>query len=230
MTVEVPEDGIVSAILDAVAEQRLPAGTKLAETALAEMFSCNRANVRRALASLAAQQVVDLIPNRGAFVVTPSPKQARDVFQARRAIERVISREAVAHVTPTDITLLRQNVAAEVEAKHRRDRPTELRLSRQFHQEIARIAGNQVMDRILADLTMRSTLIIGLYGQDTPSCCAEQDHSAIVDALEAGHVDTVADLMDNHLRHIESQLDFSARKPLTSRLHDQILGGSIAVA
>lgn len=87
-----PEDQIVNAILDAISEQRLPAGTKLGEQALSDLFSCNRANVRRALASLAAQQVVELRPNRGAFVMTPSPKEARDIFQARRAIERTIAR------------------------------------------------------------------------------------------------------------------------------------------
>ena len=224
MTVDVPEDGIVSAILDAVAEQRLPAGTKLTEAALAQMFSCNRANVRRALASLAAQQVVDLIPNRGAFVVTPSPKQARDVFQARRAIERVIAREAAARVTPADIDILRQNIAAEAEAKQRRDRPAELRLSRQFHLEIARIAGNQVMDRILADLAMRSTLIIGLYGRVPQSSCTEDEHSGIVSALASGQTETVVALMDAHLRHLESHLDFTAPKPHVSSLQDQILG------
>ncbi len=230
MAVDVPEDGIVSAILDAVAEQRLPAGTKLTEAALAEMFDCNRANVRRALASLAAQQVVDLIPNRGAFVVTPSPKQARDVFQARRAIERVIAREAVAHVTPQDIAILRQNVVAETEASRRRDRPTELRLSRQFHQEIARIGGNQVMDRILADLTMRSTLIIGLYGRATNSSCAEDEHSGIISALESGNADSVVALMDAHLRHLESHLDFTSIRPRSSSLQDQILGAANLVA
>ena len=229
MAFDVPEDGIVSAILDAVAEQRLPAGTKLAEAALAEMFSCNRANVRRALASLAAQQVVDLIPNRGAFVVTPSPKEARDVFQARRAIERVVARDAVARTTAADIALLRQNVAREAEAKQTRDRPTELRLSRQFHQEIARIADNQVMDRILADLTMRSTLIIGLYGRATQSNCAEDEHSAIVDALESGQTETVVTLMDAHLRHLESHLDFTTPKPRVSSLQDQIFGGATLV-
>ena len=230
MSVEVPEDGIVSAILGAVAEQRLPAGTKLTEAALAEMFNCNRANVRRALAALAAQQVVDLIPNRGAFVVSPSPKEARDLFQARRAIERVIAREAAANVTADDIALLRRNVADEAEAKARRDHPTELRLSRQFHQELARIAGNQVMDRILADLTMRSTLIIGLYGRATLSNCAEDEHSGIVSALEAGQADTVVALMDAHLRHLESHLDFSAPRQRASSLQDQILGGAPLVA
>ena len=79
-----PEDAITASILAAVAAQRLPAGTKLGEQALSDLFQCHRANVRRALTSLAAQHVVELRPNRGAFVATPSPEEAREVFEARR--------------------------------------------------------------------------------------------------------------------------------------------------
>lgn len=89
-----PEDMIIASVIDAISEQRLPAGAKLGEQALSDLFSCNRANVRRALASLAAQHVVELRPNRGAFVMTPSPKEAKDIFQARRAVERTIARQA----------------------------------------------------------------------------------------------------------------------------------------
>ena len=154
-----PENQIVTAVLNAISEQRLPAGAKLGEQALSDLFQCNRANVRRALASLAAKHVVELRPNRGAFVIAPSGQEAREIFQARRAIERTIARQAVTRVSDDDITCLRRNIAAETEARTLRDKPTELRLSQQFHMYLARLSGN----RALAKLTMRSTLILGMY-------------------------------------------------------------------
>ena len=92
---EIPEQTIINSITAAVSEQRLPAGTKLGEQMLSDLFNCNRANVRRALSTLATMHVVQLQPNRGAFVSTPSPKEAGDVFEARRTIERTLARKVI---------------------------------------------------------------------------------------------------------------------------------------
>ena len=222
-----PEDIIVASVLDAIAEQRLPAGAKLGEQALSDLFSCNRANVRRALASLAAQHVVELRPNRGAFVMTPSPNDARDVFQARRAVERTIARQAAGNGSREDVAYLRQNIAEEAHARASGDKPAELRLSRQFHMRIAEIAGNQVLVRFLSELTMRTTLIIGLYSTTGHSGCAEDEHDRIADALETGDADRLVELTDEHLRHLESGLNFRSPKALSSSLRDQLLGPAI---
>ncbi len=219
-----PEDTIVAAVLDAVAEQRLPAGAKLGEQALSDLFECNRANVRRALASLAAQHVVELRPNRGAFVITPSPKEARDIFQARRALEHTIARHAAGQAKKADITYLRRNIAEETQARRAGDKPAELRLSRQFHMSLAGIAGNKVLERFLSELTMRTTLILGLYATAGGSHCAEDEHDRIVDALEAGDADELARLTDEHLHHLEAGLSFKTPKPVGSNLRDQLLG------
>ncbi|SPH16700.1 HTH-type transcriptional regulator LutR [Defluviimonas aquaemixtae] len=218
-----PEDIIVASVIDAISEQRLPAGAKLGEQALSDLFSCNRANVRRALASLAAQHVVELRPNRGAFVMTPSPKEARDVFQARHTVERTIARHAAGRASKEDISYLRTNIAEEARARASGDKPAELRLSRQFHMRIATIAGNQVLERFLSELTMRTTLIIGLYAATGGSNCAEDEHDRIVDALEAGDADRLVDLMDEHLRHLEAGLTFQNPKASSSSLRDQLL-------
>ncbi|MSU89362.1 FCD domain-containing protein [Rhodobacteraceae bacterium 2CG4] len=220
---ESPEDRIVASVIDAISEQRLPAGTKLGEQDLSEVFACNRANVRRALASLAALHVVELRPNRGAFVSSPTPEEAKDVFEARRAIERTIARKAAGRASAQDITRLRCNIAAEVRAHEDGHQPEELRLSRAFHIDIARIAGNEVLERMLAELTMRTTLIIGLYGTGPGSSCADDDHSPIVDALESGDAEGLVAAMDAHLRHLEAGVSFSEAKPSSSSLRSQLL-------
>lgn len=217
------EDRIVAAVIEAISEQRLPAGTKLAEQELSEVFSCNRANVRRALASLAALHVVELQPNRGAFVSSPSPKEAEDVFEARRAIERTIARKAAGRARDRDIAKLRRNITEEATAHEARLLPEELRLSRAFHLDIAEIAGNAVLKRMLSELTMRTTLIIGLYGTDKGSSCTHDDHSQIIDALERGNPEELVAAMDEHLRHLEEGVSFSRLKSGASDLRSKLL-------
>lgn len=206
------EDRIKQTVLDAIAERRLPPGSKLGEQLLSDMFACNRANVRRALASLAAQNVVDLIPNRGAFVISPSPKEAQDVFQARQAIERMVTESACAHADATDLADLQEIVAQERTARNAGDEAQTLRLSTRFHLRLAEAAGNAVLTRFLADLTMQSALIIGLYGNDTPSHCDEGEHARILSALTARDAPRLQAEMDQHLSHLEADLNFARRR------------------
>src|ERR1700712_1276566 len=77
-------------IYNAIVEHRLMPGTKLPEEHVAELFSVSRTQVRGVLQRLAVEQLVTLIPNRGAFVATPSADEARDVLGVRRTLEPAI--------------------------------------------------------------------------------------------------------------------------------------------
>lgn len=206
-----PEDAISEAILAAVAEQRLPAGSKLSEQDLSDLFACNRANVRRAFTRLSALHVVEILPNRGAFVATPSPKEAREIFEARRTIECTLARTAVQRASGDDIADLRRIINEEVQAHARNDKPSELRLSRDFHVRIAKISGNDVLKGFLNELTLRTTLILGLYSTTGVSSCAEDEHDRLVDAIEARDEALFITLMETHLHHLEANLDFNQR-------------------
>jgi DNA-binding GntR family transcriptional regulator len=51
--------------------------------------------IRRVLQRLTSEQMVESRPHRGAFVARPSIEEAREVFEARRALEtHVINRLA----------------------------------------------------------------------------------------------------------------------------------------
>lgn len=209
---------IVDSILDAIADQRLMAGTKLGEQALSDIFACNRAHVRRALSMLTGWQVVDHLPNRGAYVATPTPQDARDVFQARRAIETTICRNAVRLADAADLADLRAHLAEEDAARGYENRPALIRLSRGFHILLARIGRNPVLARYLDELTMRSSLIIGLYAQGHTTLCAEDEHAGIVAAIAARDEARALSLLDTHLRHIEGGIRFDEALPVTDGL------------
>lgn len=217
-----PEDVIVTAILTAVSEQRLPAGTKLGEQALSDLFGCNRAHVRRALAMLSAQHVVELRPHRGAFVITPSPKEAHEIFEARRTIERTMAHRAIHQAVAADIAQMRQIILDEAQARHAGDKPAELRLSRAFHMQLATIADNRILERFLTELTLRTTLILGLYTAGGTSSCAEDEHARIVDALEAKDEARLVALVDDHLYHLQAALDFDRPGTRSMTLAEQL--------
>ena len=75
------EEAIVEKIYAALINQRLAPGTKLSEALLCEAFGVGRMRVRRVLLLLANRELVDLQPNKGAFVARPTPKQAQEVLR-----------------------------------------------------------------------------------------------------------------------------------------------------
>lgn len=203
---ESPEQAIVRGVLEAIAEHRLKAGTKLGEQALGDIFGCNRANVRRALLTLSAQKVVDLKPNRGAFVTTPTPEEARNVFQARRAIERTTVRNAVRHAGERDLARLREHAGREAEARRSGNRPEAIRMSGEFHLVLGETGGNDVLAGFLRELVLRSSLIIGLYAPHSAPLCEDHDHRDILEAIEARDEARAVERLDRHLRDLEANI------------------------
>ena len=204
------EQSIVERIFEAVIDQRLPPGTKLSESALCEAFGVGRMRIRRSLLLLASREIVDLHSNRGAYVSSPTPAQAREVFEARRSIEPNVTRFAVERATDEDIRELRDHLEQEAAAHRDGNRQQAIRLSGQFHVKVARIAGNAIMARMVKELVTRTSLIIGMFGAPGTSNCADNEHLEILQAFKSGNQDEGARLMHTHLEHIEAEVDLNA--------------------
>ena len=204
---ELDEEEIVERIFEAIIDQRLPPGTKLSEAALCEAFGVGRMRIRQSLLLLASQQVVELLPNRGAFVASPTAEQAREVFEARLMIEPNAARLAVERATDEDLAMLRQHLDMEHEAHRSTKRRESIRLSGQFHILVAKTAGNSVALRMVKELVTRTSLIIGLFGSPGVSNCRDEDHDEIFDAFRARNGDLAGKLMTRHLTHIQEHLE-----------------------
>src|SRR5258705_11649401 len=81
---------IYRALRHAILEQAREPGAKLPEAAIGERFGASRTIVRSALGQLAAEGLVELRRNRGAAVATPAWEDARDTFDVRLGLERLV--------------------------------------------------------------------------------------------------------------------------------------------
>src|SRR5271168_1512483 len=177
--------GIVDAVLDAIAEGGLPSGTKLGEDRLSRIYAVGRRVVREALKELNFYGVVELLPNRGAFVAQPTPRDAEDVYAARRVIETALVADVARHCTANDIRTLREHLARQQAAETQRDRRAYIRLLGEFHIVLARLVGNPVLVEMLQRLTARTCLMTALYERAEASC-ALAEHAELIDRLAQG--------------------------------------------
>lgn len=208
---ETANDEIYEKIYVTILEHRLPPGTKLGEDRLASIFNVSRARIREILARLAHEQVVDLFPQRGAFVAKPTPEQAMDVFEARRVLEPAVLQRLITHLTPEKVERLRQHQQLEQAARDKNDRRAVVRLSGEFHQLVADLAGNSAYMRTMRELSTLTCLIIFLYDAPTAMSCRADEHTEIIDAIAKRDVAKASKLMLAHLEHIEHSLKLDSQ-------------------
>lgn len=198
-------------VMTAIVEHRLPPGTRLGEERLARAFGVSRTLIRQVIERLSHEGVVTVQSRRGAVVASPSIEQAREVFAARRLIEPDLVRRAISRATPADVQRLRAHAALEAGAREARDRRALVRLSGEFHQLIADMAGNRYLAKVLRELEVLTSLVILLYDGPHMSACPHHEHEALVDAIEAGDAARAVSLMAEHLDHVERSLDFGGQ-------------------
>lgn len=197
---------IVARITAALIEQRLPPGAKLGEVALGEIFGVSRTKIRQALNRLAQDKLVTLLPARGAFIARPEPRDARELFDARRVIERVLVERFTASATRAQIARLREHLARERSALSRANAAARNRLLGEFHVLIAGMAGNAVLADQVRELVQRTTLVTLLYQSSPAASCSSDEHELLLEAIRKRDAIGAVRLMEQHLTHVEHDL------------------------
>jgi GntR family transcriptional regulator, rspAB operon transcriptional repressor len=193
------------AIRAAILECSFLPGAALSEQALSEGMAISRAPVRDALRQLAAEGLVQVIPQRGTFVALISPEKVRDAVFVREVIEcraAAMACQAPLHKRRELLDLL----ATQRTASDQGDYATHLASDETLHLRILELAGHP---HAWASLRLARTgmnrirhLAIPVVGSHR---IALDHHQLIVQAIIDGDATQAAE----HMRvHIQSPLQF----------------------
>ena len=222
-TAQTPAERIAFSVLRAIAEQRLAPGMRLGEEDLGQVFDVSRTVVRQALTQLAAHGIVGVQPKKGWFIIEPSADEIRDVFAARRLLEGALMRDFVTKATPASIKTLTSHVRSQQQAIADGDDAQRTHLLMDFHVQIAELAGNAVVTRMVRDLTMHTNLITMLYQTGQEAAESADEHEDVLRAIAARDADTAARLMAEHLTSIERSLSNRRSVDPLHRLREAVI-------
>jgi DNA-binding GntR family transcriptional regulator len=182
-------------------------GTFINEQAVATEVGVSRTPVREALLMLAAEDLVQLVPHRGAFVAPVPGRQIAEMMQARGVIECWAATTCLkgghAPVDEMAAVLEQQRaILADGDAKQF------IELDSQFHALLVEAAGNSVLDRLYDSLRARHVLlgVVALERSATRRQDVLAEHQAIVDGLAAGDPDGAEAAILRHLDTTSSVL------------------------
>jgi len=217
-----PGEEVAADLERAVLEHRLPPGSKLGEDELCDIYGVSRTIIRAALHGLAHRRLVELKRNRGAFIAQPTPKEAREVFEARALLEPRTARSAAERMTDENVLILKNHIEAEHKATASGENGNALFLSGQFHREIARIADQVTIEAFVGELISRSSLIIALYWQRQRALCESHAHDALTAAFEARDAGLAESLMKSHLLDLLTSLDLNKATTVPTSLREAL--------
>lgn len=202
----VQEEAIYQTLSTTLLAGRLAPGTQLVELRLAPVFGVSRERIRKVLHRLGHERLLELIPNRGAFVASPDLVQARDIYEARRIVEGGIVGRLAGRLTPAQTKLLRRHGERERAALKAGNRAQSIQLSGEFHRLLADCAGSAFVVRELQELVSRTAMLVAFFEPAAASECACEEHEDILQALTQGDTGRALKAMHAHLSLIETRL------------------------
>ena len=183
-------------------------GTKLSVVDLARSLHCSRVPVMEAVKRLANEGLVQIVPQVGCRVVTPTPAEVRDFFTLFAAAEGTVSAFAAARRTAEDVIGF-ERLCADIDqraasaggpAEHD---PTWRRLNLLFHGRIHQLARSPLTAAIAATMWDRSDFYIkSAYGSLYFSRAVKAAHLAIRAAILAGDADAARRATAAHLEAV----------------------------
>ncbi|GHC89903.1 transcriptional regulator [Pseudorhodoferax aquiterrae] len=200
------EQAIHATLAQTLLAGRLAPGTQLIETRLAQIFGVSRERVRKVLHRLGHERLLELIPNRGCFVSSPTLAQAREIYEARRIVEGGLVGRLAGRLTAAQLAALQAHGAQEHAALHAQDRARSIQLSGEFHLLLASFADSPFVLRALQELVSRTAMLVAFFEPAASSACACEEHDDIVRALAQGDAARAMKAMHAHLSLIETRL------------------------
>jgi DNA-binding GntR family transcriptional regulator len=185
-----------------ITEGQLAAGSKLNERVLSEQLLVSRTPLREAIKMLAAEKLVDLLPNRGAVVAALNASDVLHLFELMSSLEGLSGELAAQRRTPevlSEITALHYEMLA---AHARSDLPLYYRCNKAIHEAINRAADNPVLAETYDAINLRiqAFRFRSNFNRDKWDK-AMVEHQQMMDALSAKDGRTLRALLEQHLRN-----------------------------
>ncbi|MCP1314493.1 MULTISPECIES: GntR family transcriptional regulator [unclassified Halomonas] len=191
---------VADRIGDLIEHGELAPGERISERELCERFGVSRTPLREALKVLAAEGLIELLPNRGARVVRLTFKSVKDTYDLMAALEGLSGELACQHISTADIRSIRALHDAMLAHYEARDLTQYFEVNRQIHERILAASDNPVLQEMYSNLSQRVKRVrYSKQMTDTFWKRAVEDHEQMIDALERRDGQKLGQVLREHL-------------------------------
>jgi len=184
---------------------QLAPGQILSEQSLAQDLKFGRTPIREALQRLAREGLVVILPRKGILVSDTNPREQLLVLEARREIERLLSRSGARRRTEDQAASLEAIAQGMDAAAEDNDDIAFMRMDRELNKLVAEAAHNQYASRamgLLQGLSRRFWYMHYKEAADLPLCA--RLHADQARAIAAADPDEAAAAVDRLIDYTEA--------------------------
>jgi DNA-binding GntR family transcriptional regulator len=193
-------DEIANQLRDMVVDGDLKPGQKVPEPDLCRRFGVSRTPLREALKVLAAEGIIQLLPNRGAVIAQITDEEIEQIFPIMGALEALAGELACERMSEEDLAKLRRLHKTMIGHYRRGERLPYSKLNRAFHEAIFAAAGNASLSALYQQLIFRIHAIRFVAKKSAERWAqAVDEHEQMMAALEARDGKKLARILKLHL-------------------------------
>ncbi|KKD03557.1 GntR family transcriptional regulator [Streptomyces sp. WM6386] len=166
-----------------IIEGHLRPGDRLVERELAERFGVSRVPVREAIRALVTEGFVHFETPRRTVVRRLTPKDVKELFELREALEVYAAALAAARATPQDLAEVEQLLDQAAIATEAGDAETITDINSRLHDRIVAMAGNSLLIEALEPVAGRLRWMTR-RNEEWPQLLVE--HRELYEAISSG--------------------------------------------
>ena len=175
---------------------------ELKEVAIGEELGVSRTPVREAFRQLELEGLIQIVPNKGAYVTGITAKDVKDIYMIRSSLEGMCARLATENITEEQLEELEENVylASFHASKGHMEQMTEL--DNRFHHILYEACDSKMLEKLLQDFHQyvmrirKKTLSTKERG-----IASNEEHRQIMEAIKAKNPDEAQRLANLHMNN-----------------------------
>ena len=173
---------------------------ELKEVAIAEELGVSRTPVREAFRQLELEGLLQMIPNKGAYVNGITLKDIEDIYMIRSLLEGLCARWATKHMTQEKMEELEENIYLSEFHASKGHGEQIIELDNRFHEILYQASDSKMLEHWLRDfhqyvkVARKQTLI-----QSERGMASNQEHRLIMEAIRDKDADRAEELANRHI-------------------------------
>jgi DNA-binding GntR family transcriptional regulator len=199
------KEKVYSTIKKRILKFELKPGEKIFETEIANDLGVSRTPLREALNKLEQEGLIKTLPNKGYSVSKITATEIEELYEIREALEILAIRTAARNSRENDWIRFEESLLGQTRVKDKESRKLHgqtFQEAHEFHQEIARISGNETLQQMLNTVSERINRFqwMNLLLTDRGGS-SRNEHVEIVKLLKQGKVEEAVAAEQKHIRH-----------------------------
>lgn len=175
-------------------------GDELKEVAIGEELGVSRTPVREAFRQLELEGLIQIIPNKGAYVTGITEKDVKDIYMIRSLLEGLCARWACEHITEEQMEEMEENIYLSKFHADKGHLEQLAELDNRFHEILYEACNSKMLEHQLRDFheyvlrVRKKTLSNAKRGPKS-----NEEHEMIMEAIRAKDADKAEKLANMHM-------------------------------